>query len=419
METTNFEERLMRHRSEFARVVPFEPGDKLLRMDFTSANKDLTDEILNDTNRFIQYINKKLGDAGAKYGVGGYDENRTIYRRSEIFGPSPTTIPPVDDGAKAPSRWEGDNEPESLVEEDTIGYRYADPNLYSLLKEYTLQNRGIPTQAEEVLWHALKTKKLHNYKFRRQHIIDRFIADFVCLKKRLVIEVDGSIHQLPENQVSDEVRTKILAEKGFNVIRFTNEEVLFQLEEVLSKILITLERSDAYLPPVQTERPEEKSDALQSTERSADGLSTGKVGMGRSLHLGIDIWGKPYTKVMAPMNGIVHSFAFNNAYGDYGATIILTHNLDGETFHTLYGHLSLNSIKNLHEGDVVKKGDVFCEFGIPFENGQWPPHLHFQIIKDMQGLKGDYPGVCAFSEREMYLNNCPDADLILDMMRYT
>ena len=139
----------------------------------------------------------------------------------------------------------------------------------------------------------------------------------------------------------------------------------------------------------------------------------------RRLHLGVDIWGKPYTKVMAPLDGIVHSFAFNNAFGDYGATIILTHNLQGETFHTLYGHLSLNSIKNVQEGDRISRGDVFTEFGIPFENGQWPPHLHFQLIIDMEGKKGDYPGVCRYSEREKYLSNCPDPDLILQMMKYT
>src|SRR5205085_1597269 len=63
----------------------------------------------------------------------------------------------------------------------------------------------------------------------------------------------------------------------------------------------------------------------------------------RRLHLGIDIWGRPYTKVMSPLDGIVHSFAFNNAFGDYGATLIVTHNFYGTTFHTLYGHLSLNS----------------------------------------------------------------------------
>jgi murein DD-endopeptidase MepM/ murein hydrolase activator NlpD len=138
----------------------------------------------------------------------------------------------------------------------------------------------------------------------------------------------------------------------------------------------------------------------------------------RRLHLGIDIWGKAYTRVMSPLNAIVHSFAFNNNYGDYGATLILTHNLEGCSFHTLYGHLSLNSIKNLSEGGNVKSGDVIAEFGIPMENGQWPPHLHFQIIKDLGEWKGDYPGVCKYSERDIYLNNCPDPDLILGMMGY-
>jgi murein DD-endopeptidase MepM/ murein hydrolase activator NlpD len=122
--------------------------------------------------------------------------------------------------------------------------------------------------------------------------------------------------------------------------------------------------------------------------------------------------------VRSPWNGIIHSFAFNNNFGDYGATLILIHNLEGIAFHTLYGHLSLNSIKNLREGGNVRKGDVIGEFGIPMENGQWPPHLHFQIIIDMENWKGDYPGVCKFSEKEKYLANCPDPDLILQMMKY-
>lgn len=143
----------------------------------------------------------------------------------------------------------------------------------------------------------------------------------------------------------------------------------------------------------------------------------------RRLHLGIDIWGKPYTAVMSPLNAVVHSFAFNNDFGDYGATLILTHNIGGLSFHTLYGHLSLNSIKNLREGENVKKGDVIGEFGIQMENGQWPPHLHFQIIQDLAvpvpiARKGDYPGVCKMSESETYLANCPNPDLILNMIRY-
>lgn len=138
----------------------------------------------------------------------------------------------------------------------------------------------------------------------------------------------------------------------------------------------------------------------------------------RRLHLGIDIWGSAGTKVMSPLDGIVHSFAFNNNDSDYGATIILTHNLDGASFHTLYGHLSLNSIKNLHEGKSIRKGQVIAEFGMRFENGNWPSHLHFQLIQDMSDWKGDYPGVCRYSEKQQWLDNCPDPDLILQMGRY-
>jgi murein DD-endopeptidase MepM/ murein hydrolase activator NlpD len=231
MPTKNFEERLRKHADEFHSVVPFQKGDKLLLLDFSDANEEMSTEVWNDTDLFVKYMSSKLEKAGAKYGIGGYAELRNFYSRSKIFN---------------------------------------------------------TTDQEEP----------------------------------------------------------------------------------------------------------------------------------RRLHLGIDIWGKPYTKVMSPLDAIVHSFAFNNDYGDYGATIILTHQLEGQSFHTLYGHLSLNSIKNIHEGDRIKKGDVFAEFGIPFENGSWPPHLHFQIIIDMDRGKGDYPGVCKLSEKESYLFNSPDPDLILQMMQY-
>lgn len=138
----------------------------------------------------------------------------------------------------------------------------------------------------------------------------------------------------------------------------------------------------------------------------------------RRLHLGIDIWGRPHTKVMAPLDALVHSKGNNNGFGDYGATIILSHQLEGVTFHTLYGHLSLNSLKDLEPGDRLSAGDVFAEFGMPTENGHWPPHLHFQIIEDLEGHDGDYPGVCSSTERDKYLNNCPDPDLILRMLQH-
>jgi len=138
----------------------------------------------------------------------------------------------------------------------------------------------------------------------------------------------------------------------------------------------------------------------------------------RRLHLGTDIWGKPHTAVMAPLPGIVHSFAFNDQIGDYGATIILSHCLEGMSFYTLYGHLGLSSIKNAQEGERIGAGDIFAEFGIPAENGHWPPHLHFQLILDLGNWKGDYPGVCKLSEKEAYLSNSPDPDLILQMNQY-
>lgn len=221
-----------KYQDSFHPVVPFDPkSDKLLQLDFTERNTELTAEILNNTDLYTVYINKQLEAAGARYGIGGYDEHRTIYSRSRVF------------------------------------------------------------------------------------------------------------------------------------------------------------------------------DAKEGEEP-------------RRLHLGTDIWGAPYTKVMAPLDGLVHSFAFNNSFGDYGATMVLVHQLEGFTFHSLYGHLSLNSIKNLQEGQAVKGGDVIADFGIPFENGHWPPHLHFQVVINMQGHKGDYPGVCRYSERAPCLQNCPDPEVFLRMNQY-
>jgi murein DD-endopeptidase MepM/ murein hydrolase activator NlpD len=138
----------------------------------------------------------------------------------------------------------------------------------------------------------------------------------------------------------------------------------------------------------------------------------------RRLHIGTDIWGEPGTKIYAPVGGMVHSFAFNDNFGDYGATIILEHQLDTIVFHTLYGHLSLKDLAALKEGKYIGRGELIGHFGEPKDNGNWPPHLHFQIIANMELKEGDYPGVCTESESDKYLANCPDPDLILDMIKY-
>src|SRR6187200_919140 len=145
--------------------------------------------------------------------------------------PSPQTIKINEGPAKAPSRGEGEKEP---------GYMWADPITYPLLKEFALQHRFNPTETEEILWNLVKGKNLEGFKFRRQHIIGNYIADVVCLDRRLIIELDGLQHQLPENKESDETRTLWLGMKGFKVIRFTNEDILNKTEEVVDKILTTL-----------------------------------------------------------------------------------------------------------------------------------------------------------------------------------
>ena len=226
---TELENALVKNRINFHPVVDFDPGkEKLFPFDLTSSNTELGRLDISDTNIFSEYVSRKLKDSGSKYGIGGYDENRTVYRRSKLF--------------------------------------------------------------------------------------------------------DGE-------------------------------------EE-------------------------------------------------RSVHLGVDIWGPAGTKVYAALGGMVHSFAYNEGFGDYGATIILLHQLETVSFHTLYGHLSLKDISGLSEGAYITRGEIVGHFGEPHENGNWPPHLHFQIIREVRIKNGDYPGVCTLSEKEAYLKNCPNADLILDMMKY-
>jgi murein DD-endopeptidase MepM/ murein hydrolase activator NlpD len=133
----------------------------------------------------------------------------------------------------------------------------------------------------------------------------------------------------------------------------------------------------------------------------------------RNIHIGLDLWIKAGTPILAALDGTLHSFNFNAGFGDYGPTIILEHHVEDQTFYTLYGHLSLDSIEKIAVGTAYKKGQQIGILGDSAVNGDYSPHLHFQIIKNIDANFGDYPGVCTKSDLDFYLDNCPDPNLLL------
>lgn len=135
----------------------------------------------------------------------------------------------------------------------------------------------------------------------------------------------------------------------------------------------------------------------------------------RNIHLGIDLWCPERTPILAVLSGEIHSFKNNEGFGDYGPTIIIKHSINTVTFYTLYGHLSKKSIENIKVGDKVKEGQIIGESGNHTVNGDYAPHLHFQIIKDLEGNIGDYPGVASVKTINFYKENCPNPNLLLKL----
>jgi 5-methyltetrahydrofolate--homocysteine methyltransferase len=156
-----------------------------------------------------------------------------VVKSARVMKKAVAYLLPFIDASKAPPAPEGGAK-------SSKHWETADPYIYGLLKEHAKKMRNQPTEAEKILWSVLSNKGLDGFKFRRQHIIGSYIADFICLKKNLIIEVDGSIHQLPENKASDIERTSWLNSEGYQVIRFTNNEVLYKLDQVLVNISETL-----------------------------------------------------------------------------------------------------------------------------------------------------------------------------------
>ncbi|MFC3416624.1 peptidoglycan DD-metalloendopeptidase family protein [Algoriphagus hitonicola] len=133
----------------------------------------------------------------------------------------------------------------------------------------------------------------------------------------------------------------------------------------------------------------------------------------RNIHLGIDIWCDAGTPVFCPWDGVIHSFQDNAGFGNYGPTIIVQHDLGERTLFSLYGHLFRKDLDSIKEGQHIRKGEILCHVGPYPENGDWPPHLHFQLMWDMMGNWGDFPGVASQKDLETYAELCPDPNLIL------
>lgn len=133
----------------------------------------------------------------------------------------------------------------------------------------------------------------------------------------------------------------------------------------------------------------------------------------RCIHVGVDVFMPADSAVYAPLDGRVHSFANRQVRGDYGPVIILRHELGGVEFHSLYGHLAEASLQGLSAGKVIHAGELLARMGPRPVNGNWAPHLHFQLIRDMQGHRGDYPGVVRADELDFFRQNCPDPMTLL------
>jgi murein DD-endopeptidase MepM/ murein hydrolase activator NlpD len=128
----------------------------------------------------------------------------------------------------------------------------------------------------------------------------------------------------------------------------------------------------------------------------------------RTVHMGVDLFCVTETPVYAPLDGVVSILSNNVGALDYGPLVVLEH-ADGKggSFYTLYGHLSLDTLEQIAIGQQVAAGEPIGWVGEPPTNGNWPPHLHFQVVNDLLGLGKDFPGVALASAKDYWLELSP------------
>lgn len=133
----------------------------------------------------------------------------------------------------------------------------------------------------------------------------------------------------------------------------------------------------------------------------------------REYHLGVDVWCSPGQSVYSPWDGTVISSVFREKPWDYGGLIILRHTWSDQWIHTLYGHVSKQSVDRFSAGDTVLQGDALARIADRTESGGWVPHLHLQSMKKLYDYVDDFPGVISQQKLKPYLANCPDPTPIL------
>ncbi len=322
--------------------------------------------------------------------------------------------------------------------------------LNPLLLTRAREMRHDPAPAEEKLWRFLSDRQVGGFKFRRQHFVGPYVADFYCHELRLIVELDGDSHD--RRDVYDSTRTKILDRGGERVIRFVNTDVFDHLDSVLEAIYDECERRRGGKAPSPQPSPEGRggktinfarykfspvihlperyevfdlSNGFEGIKAPENGFGIGKYnekrrgvyttelfGGMRDIHVGIDIAGPVGTEVYAFFDGTVFLQGYNSAAGDYGYTIITRHVLDDAELFALHGHLSKSSL-NLHrEGDSIRAGELIAYLGDRDENGGWNPHLHFQLSYE-RPTKPDIPGVVSDADHERALQIYPDPRLVL------
>ena len=205
---------------------------------------ETTIELLNIDNQAVRETQiKRLKEIKANRNQDNVAKALAAITDAAYPTPSPS---PVGRGEEAKER-------PGLYKPETFAGRpffHTNPNKWKVLKDFARANRKEPTRTEELLWKYLRGKQLDGIKFRRQHAIQDFIVDFVSLDKQLVIEVDGDIHN--QQKEYDALRTEYLNANGFDVLRFTNEQVTNSLDEVLLVIKKALQKLDRLASPLPT-----------------------------------------------------------------------------------------------------------------------------------------------------------------------